>query len=214
MDFLDGVTYGGQGQAGKFLAVGANGTVLASPDAADWTIARPDTALNPLIAIAYGNGVFVAVDDTGTIMTSSDASLWTTQYSNPSLWFNAVVYGTGASGQPGQFVTVGGEGVIITSIAGNLAVRYQHIAKANGALTLKIAVTAAGIQAIVPKSASGNLINVGVFTASGKRVYGAALMAKNGIMTIPLKGLAAGKYFMSASNGPMAELSSPFVVTK
>jgi photosystem II stability/assembly factor-like uncharacterized protein len=62
---LDGISYGN----GSFVAVGASGTILTSPDGTTWT-SRSSGTLNELRGICYGNGAFVAVGDYGTILQS------------------------------------------------------------------------------------------------------------------------------------------------
>lgn len=62
-----------------YVAVGANGTVLRSSDAATWTPLAP---LSPhdLTAVVYG-GQFVAVGKSGVIFTSTDGTSWTARTS-------------------------------------------------------------------------------------------------------------------------------------
>jgi hypothetical protein len=63
---------------GSFVAVGANGTILTSPDGVAWNSQNSRTSQN-LQAITYGNGLFVAGGANGTILTSPDAVNWTIQ---------------------------------------------------------------------------------------------------------------------------------------
>ncbi len=81
---LYSVAYG----AGRFVAVGEQGTILSSVDGAAWSVERhPYTgSLAPDInGITYANGRFVAVsrtlgfDATGNIITSTDGRTWVRQ---------------------------------------------------------------------------------------------------------------------------------------
>ena len=69
---LYGITYGNS----EFVAVGAGGAILASPDGIDWTSRTSGTA-NTLYGIAYGNNEFATVGGGATILTSPDAITWT-----------------------------------------------------------------------------------------------------------------------------------------
>src|SRR5437773_11108425 len=60
-----------------FVAVGANGTVMSSPDGRAWT-QRPSGTIQFLESITYGNGTFVAVGDF-TVATSTNGLIWTQQ---------------------------------------------------------------------------------------------------------------------------------------
>ena len=59
-----------------FVIVGADGTVLTSPDGKNWT-QRTSGTNKALMCITYGNNLFVAVGVEGTIITSPDGITWT-----------------------------------------------------------------------------------------------------------------------------------------
>jgi len=99
-----GVAYGG----GLFVAVGDNGTILTSPDAATWTPRTSGTA-NSLNDITWGRGNFVAVGEGGTIQTSPNGASWTGRPSGTSISFQGVTYGGGI------FLTVGNSDTFLTS---------------------------------------------------------------------------------------------------
>ncbi len=67
---LEGVTYARH----RFVAVGAGGLVLTSPDATTW---RGTLAPAALRAVTFFNNTFVAAADDGSILTSPDAGTWT-----------------------------------------------------------------------------------------------------------------------------------------
>jgi hypothetical protein len=92
----------------QFVAVGAFGTILTSPDGITWTT-RTSGGSGYLASVTYGNNRFVAVGDPGTILSSIDGRNWTT--SNVAGSLSGVAYGNN------QFVVVGD--VILTSPDGN-----------------------------------------------------------------------------------------------
>ncbi|MBI5773210.1 MAG: hypothetical protein HZA89_05635 [Verrucomicrobia bacterium] len=104
---LYGVCFGND----LFVAVGNAGTVLVSPDGANWVARTTDTYAN-LRDIAYGDGLYVAVGDTGTILTSSDTKVWMSQATSAFADLNSVTYGGG------QFVAVGDASFILSSANG------------------------------------------------------------------------------------------------
>ena len=94
--------------AGRFVAVGARGTVLTSTTAgASWQFAAVPGAADYL-GVAYGGGTFVAVGERGSILRSSDGTTWTAAGA-PGDDLRAVTH-TGT-----QFVAVGASGTILTS---------------------------------------------------------------------------------------------------
>jgi hypothetical protein len=99
---------------GTFVATGANGTLLTSPDAVTWT-AQSSNTLTALRGTTYGTGSaagasahYVVVGDLGTIVTSTDGTSWS--LTPPPLTQNlrAVRFGT-------RFVAVGQAGVVAYS---------------------------------------------------------------------------------------------------
>lgn len=60
---------------GRFVAVGAGGSIMVASSPSEWNRIRPITG-ETLNSVAYGNGVFVAVGDFGTICVSSDLLNW------------------------------------------------------------------------------------------------------------------------------------------
>lgn len=94
-----------------FVAVGANGTIVQSGDAVNWTTRSSGTS-RPLYAVAPVTGGYIAVGGGGTILTSSDAQTWTVQASGTS----ADLYG--AVGGLSYYAAVGAGGAIVTSADG------------------------------------------------------------------------------------------------
>ena len=96
---------------GQFIAVGQNGTILASTDGINW-ISRTSGTSVALRDIVYGNNLFVVVGSgspSGCILTSSDGENWTIrgQFTN--------VYRIAHSTRTSLFVAVGLNGLIVTS---------------------------------------------------------------------------------------------------
>src|SRR5437870_2016355 len=73
---LSAITY----SCGLFTAVGANGTILHSPDGVRWNPSISETT-ERLNGVTYGSGRFVAIGDNGTILVSADAVNWVNQNS-------------------------------------------------------------------------------------------------------------------------------------
>lgn len=125
---LYGVCYGNN----EFVAVGANGTVMTSPDGEAWLNHDAATSFD-LHGIVYGGGRYVTVGDYGVILYSDDARTW--QPAN-SPWFyhlKAVTWGNGL------FVAVGENTAILTSPDGETwtlqttgSVPLNSIVSANG----------------------------------------------------------------------------------
>src|SRR5437867_3010185 len=63
---------------GTWVAVDAQGRLLASADRVKWTFQQTGTVFS-LYAVAFGNGQFVAVGNEGAILTSTDGIHWTAQ---------------------------------------------------------------------------------------------------------------------------------------
>lgn len=101
---LHGVCFGEE----EFVAVGANGTVMTSPDGEAWLNQESGTRIT-LHGVAHASGRFVAVGELGLILYSDDARSWQRA---DSPWFyhlHAVTWGDGL------FVAVGEDSAILTS---------------------------------------------------------------------------------------------------
>jgi len=79
---------------GQFVAVGANGAVLTSPDGIVWTRVATLPA-NLLRSLTFADGVYVTVGSEGALFTASDPSTWIQHDSGTAEWLNAVVSGNG-----------------------------------------------------------------------------------------------------------------------
>jgi photosystem II stability/assembly factor-like uncharacterized protein len=110
------VTYGN----GKFVTVGAYGTVLTSSDGIVWT-PQDSGCTHHLYGVGFGDNTFVAVGGYGTILTSPDGVTWTTRLSGTmhplSYDLDGVSYGEFVSGLDlkKRFIVVGGHGTILYS---------------------------------------------------------------------------------------------------
>lgn len=126
---LYGICYG----TDEFVAVGANGTVMTSPDGEAWLNHEAATSFD-LHGITYGAGRYVTVGDYGIILYSDDARNW--QLAN-SPWFyhlKAVTWGNGL------FVAVGEDTAILTSPDGE-----TWTLQATGSVPLNSVVAANGV---------------------------------------------------------------------
>jgi hypothetical protein len=102
---------------GLFVAVGAGGTLLTSPDGITWTTQTSNTN-NSLRHIAYGVGSsavgnYVVVGDAGTIVSSPDALSWTSQTIPTTQSLYSVCFGPDL-----QFIAVGTAGTVVYSSSG------------------------------------------------------------------------------------------------
>lgn len=93
---------------GLAVAVGDNGTVIASNDGVGWT-ARISGVSETLEAVCYGNGQFVAVGDHGRVLRSADGTTWVSGSAGTTQRLNGVAYGGS------QYVAVGNAGTVLTS---------------------------------------------------------------------------------------------------
>ena len=79
-------------QGGQFVAVGAAGTILTSPDGIAWT-SRTSGTTSFLSGVTFGAGKHVVVGDNGTVLTSPDAINWSPQSSGTSAFLQNVAAG-------------------------------------------------------------------------------------------------------------------------
>ena len=103
---------------GMFIAVGAAGTLLTSPDGLSWKV-QPAKTSSSLRHVAYGVpsstgvGTYVAVGDAGAIVSSTDAVTWTAQAIPSTQSFYSVCFGPDL-----QFIAVGTAGTLLYSATG------------------------------------------------------------------------------------------------
>lgn len=105
---LEAVTHTGS----QWVAVGRQGTVLTSTDAATWT-PRATATTAALHDVVWSGTQLLAVGDNGALLTSSDAQTWAAASSTLAIGWNAAVW-TGT-----QFVAVGRYGMVATSATGS-----------------------------------------------------------------------------------------------
>ena len=98
--------------SGLFVAVGASGTLLTSPDGTTWT-SRTSGTSNNLRSFAFdGSSTGVVVGYSGTVLTSTDGITWTSRTSGTSKNINNVAYGNS------KFIAVGDNGTTLYSLDG------------------------------------------------------------------------------------------------
>jgi hypothetical protein len=112
---LYSVDYGSTLANPLFVAVGASGCILSSPDGTTWT--TRSSSGSTLNKVVFANNTFVVVGDGGTIRTSPDGVAWTTRTSGTTQALIDVAYGT----HNNTWVVVGTGGIIITATATDLA---------------------------------------------------------------------------------------------
>lgn len=96
---------------GKFIAVGARGTVLRSFDGCAWTKRLSNTS-SDLNDVVYAQNVWVAVGDEGRIVTSVDGAFFNLRSSGTEVDLKGITHGAN------QFVAVGRDGAIAKSSNG------------------------------------------------------------------------------------------------
>ena len=109
----------------QFWAVGDNGLVQVSPDGATWTSAAPGPSLY-FYGIAHGGGGQYVVVGAGSGGTNVDYSVYVTnnggltwsQATVSSTWFNLTFFSVAHGATAGEYVAVGGGGVIRRSTDG------------------------------------------------------------------------------------------------
>jgi hypothetical protein len=87
---------------GKYVAVGAAGTIFTSSDGVTWTSRSMGTTTN-LNAITYGAGQFVVVGDGGLEASSTDGISWTSGWTSVSSNLNVISFNS----ITGMFVSAG-----------------------------------------------------------------------------------------------------------
>jgi hypothetical protein len=109
---LTAVAFGG----GQFVAAGAYGTVVTSPDGINWTFQNRDPFSTSLSGVAFANGMYAAVGPGGAILTSTDGAIWTAQQSGTSNDLHAVIGNSFVpdNGLP-EFVAVGDGGTMLST---------------------------------------------------------------------------------------------------
>jgi hypothetical protein len=107
---LRGLTWTGS----QLIAVGAQGTIITSPDGYRWT-AQVSNATETLNAVAgsvsNAGPLLVAVGDGGVLLTSPDGVTWTRKVSKTAENLN------GAAWNGSKFILVGDNGTILTLLA-------------------------------------------------------------------------------------------------
>jgi hypothetical protein len=109
---LYGVSYLTNSFTNIFLATGATGTLLTSPDGITWT-AQTSGVTSTLYSSAYGAGTYLVVGASGVIRSSLDGTTWSTVTSPTSRDLNGIIYN--AANSTNNFIAVGGYGGVFTS---------------------------------------------------------------------------------------------------
>jgi hypothetical protein len=145
-----GISNGGQNVlgsvfgAGRFVFVGANGSIVTSTDTATWTTRTSGFGTTQINAIAFGNGLYVAAGNAGVLTTSTDTITWTTRTSQfGTSNIQAVTFGNGL------FLAGGAGGVLTTSVNG-----VDWTARTSGT-TGTIFAVAAGNRSYIAGGAAG-----------------------------------------------------------
>jgi len=133
---LRGITWTGS----QLVAVGAQGTILTSPDGYRWT-AQVSNATGTLTAAVASDTLIMVVGDGGVLLSSADGVTWTRRVSKTTENLNGIAW-TGA-----KFVFVGDNGAILTVLA-------------NGVPNVQVSGTGENLAAVAV-STSGKIAAVG-----------------------------------------------------
>jgi len=153
---LFGVTF----TNGLFVAVGANGTILSSPNGMNWTARSPSANFtNTLRAVTAGGGQFVAVGENGSIVSSANGTSWTERPQGSGYSFVDVAYGGG------QFSAIGPGPQVPSGEGGGYTITTNLIfTSPNGAAWLQQSAPVYNANSFLDAIAYGNgrfLINEG-----------------------------------------------------
>lgn len=102
---LNDVVFG----AGRFVAVGANGSIATSTNGLVWTN-QSTVGLPPLLGVAYGNSRFVAVGAQGLALMSTNGLAWNNV--GPGRLWSGITFGAG------KFVAVTTNGLVLVTTDG------------------------------------------------------------------------------------------------
>jgi hypothetical protein len=92
----------------QFVAVGENGTILASADGNDWAV-RTSNTTRTLASVVWHDSQFVAAGEGGTVLTSADGVAWAKRSPGTNAFVNSLAE-NGA-----EMVAVGDGGAVLTS---------------------------------------------------------------------------------------------------
>lgn len=130
-----------------FIAVGANGELITSPDGVTWTDQTSGVATG-INGVGGNSSILVYVGAGGVIRTSTDAVTWTSRTSGVATDLQDVFWCPG----PSLFVAVGASGVILTSPDG-----ITWTSRTSG-LAVTIFVVAANASIIVAGASGGAIV--------------------------------------------------------
>jgi len=97
----------------NWVAVGAGGAIVVSPDATNWAAVNPTPTNQIVKAVLFAANRWVAVGFGGAIVTSTNAADWVNCPSGTTETFYGVSYGNG------RFLAVGSYGAIASSTNGS-----------------------------------------------------------------------------------------------
>jgi hypothetical protein len=144
-DWLESVA----ASASAWVAVGDNGAIYRSGDAATWT--RQGNFSTWLRSVAFGGGQFLAVGEDGFAATSPDGTAWTTRPTGTTAHLNRVAY------LGDRFWIVGEAGTVLTNNA-RMNISAVHVGVTNELFAVAgngTDVVIAGDQAVLLGRADG-----------------------------------------------------------
>lgn len=191
-----------------FVTVGADGTILTSPDGITWTRQTSGVSTN-LNGVAVSSGYYVAIGDNGVVLRSPDGVTWTAQTAFTTsnllgIYFNAI---------DAKFYAVGVGGIMFTSSDG---ATWTQITTNTTADLYSVAASAADVRVAV--GANGTIIESTDGTTWAVQaspttqnlysaVWGTQFEAV-GAGGVALNGTTTGTVWTTANSGTTADLYS------
>lgn len=197
----------------QFIAFGTDSlgpVIFHSSDGSNWS-KSPCFNMNTLIcrgnAILYQNGLFIVSGSNGTggiVCTSTDGKIWNTNIVGSNYAVTSVTYGKNL------FIAVGLGGTIFSSQVDSPSV-IKPISKklsSKGVTT----VIANNILTIVFPQIPFHLLNVNLFTVSGRKIYSSSYSTTIKTLTLSTNGFPIGTYILKITGMNHFQLSSKIIL--
>jgi hypothetical protein len=169
---------------------------LTAADLKTWV--KTDSFSTYYNTVAYHSGRFIIVGFNGMVAVSSDGISWSKKQVGIGWNHNSVNWGP-APNNRWQFVTVGDQGLIMTSLDDNPVPVEKKNVKRNEISKINITMANSRLLVKLPQSFSGAPLTIQLFNISGRKVGDFYLSPQNGLINIPVSGYSAGVYQLAIS---------------
>jgi hypothetical protein len=197
-------------ETGQFVAVGAGGGILTSPDGLDWT-ARVSGTRQGLHGAVWTGRQWIVTGESGLVLRSADGSDWIPAgFMGGSTLYSVIWTGTGIGPEEHRLLAVGEDGAILSAredpVVGIRQGRQglrpaPFLASQPGRLHIRL-----------PESLRGKPVRLSVYGAAGARRL-QVLGAYAGDAVLPLSGLPGGRYVLEI-RGEGRHLAESFRVVR